>query len=279
MGVVLGACVVACSSFGEDDDPATTPAGDAGVVTEAGADAPPGADGGTTSPSAYASAVLADKPTIYWRLGDFSSSAGTVKDSSGNGRNGSASANGIFSEPSLVSGDPDGALRFTAGTSLERPAEADLGFLNQAPFTLECWVKIGAATVNGAPLVARSENGGGQSYGYALYIDQSRAFIGRYEGDGNGAAFASPSALSPDTPHHIVGVYDGKAIRLSVDGVELGFSNTAVALQAHSLAFTVGKLAGNTGAFVGTIDEVALYSYALPAARIAEHHRVGAGNK
>jgi len=276
MGVVLGACVYACSSFGEDDDPGTVPAGDAGVVTEASADAPPGADAGATSPSAYASAVLADKPTIYWRLGDFAAPPGTVKDWSGNGRDGTGSATGIFAEPSLVGGDPDGALRLTAGTSLERPSDADLSFAGQAPFSLECWVKIGSSTVNGAPLVARSANGGGQPHGYALYLEGSRPFIGRYEGDGIGVSHSSPSALAPDVPHHVVGLYDGKALRLYVDGVDQAFSNTAVALKDHAVSFTVGKLSDNTGALVGTIDEVALYSYALPYARIAEHHRIGA---
>lgn len=275
LGLIVAACVHACSSFGEDDPATPPPSGDAGV-TEAGADATPAPDGATTT-SAYATAVLADKPTLYWRLGDFASSGGTLKDSSGNGRDGSGSANGVFPEASLIAGDPDGALRLTAGTGLERTADADLSFEGQAAFTLECWVKIGAATVNGAPLVSRSENAGGQPRGYALYLEGSRPFIGRYDGAGNGAAHSSPSALTPDVPHHVVGLYDGKALRIYVDGTDKDFSNNAAALTARSLAFTVGRTSDASGAFVGTIDEVALYAYALPAARIAEHYRVGAG--
>ncbi len=148
--------------------------------------------------------------------------------------------------------------------------------LNTSMVTVEAWVK--------------SDQTGPNQYILAKGADYDRAAsYGLYTGANGGLQFyiadATTVVQSGDAGsgvwdaewHHVVGTYDGKAVRLFVDGVEVGTgSPTNIAidyamgstqdLYIGNYGFTAGL--SNTFAFRGLIDEPSIYDRALTAAQI-----------
>ena len=80
--------------------------------------------------------------------------------------------------------------------------------------------------------------------------------------------------------HHIAGTYDGAALQVYLDGdletADGGLRATGALGNydtVHGLGIGGGFVDG--AGFKGTIDEVAVYSKALPASRIREHFVAG----
>jgi Concanavalin A-like lectin/glucanases superfamily len=72
--------------------------------------------------------------------------------------------------------------------------------------------------------------------------------------------------------HHVAGTYDGAKVRLFVDGMEIGTGRAFSGSIEYALeyrAFTVGAFRGACNlTFAGDVDEVRLWSAALPVAAI-----------
>ena len=90
----------------------------------------------------------------------------------------------------------------------------------------------------------------------------------------NGYTSVHPSAmLTLNTWSHVVGTYDGMAIRLYVNGElrsEVPYSAPLVHSQAPLRISTAESFN-----WVGDVDEVAIYSRALTQEEIAAHFRLG----
>ncbi|MBS2013564.1 MAG: LamG domain-containing protein [Deltaproteobacteria bacterium] len=265
--VSLGAALASCTSFSEDT-----------TITDAGTEAGTGTDaaaGDASTVSSYASIVLGDTPLLYWRLGEANGSRAV--DGTANGRDGEHETSGVrVGQPSLLANDPDPSVRITAGASIARKADPGLSFSSNKAFAVECWFKLPSIPTGTRALVARMQENGALLSGYSLRLEKDgKVYFGR--GETTMVSFASIGAVTADVPHHVVGVYDGKAIRLYLDGAEQGFSNHAQALQEHELDFTVGRFATGAPELDAFVDEVAVYGYALPADRVRAHYRAGSG--
>jgi Concanavalin A-like lectin/glucanases superfamily len=89
----------------------------------------------------------------------------------------------------------------------------------------------------------------------------------------SGAVFASPASAIGRT--HLVGTYDGKTLRLYIDG-RPAEQRTARLAPGTPKAVEIGTfLAGDV--FNGEIDDVALYDRPLDPSAIRRHFRVGTG--
>ena len=76
---------------------------------------------------------------------------------------------------------------------------------------------------------------------------------------------------------HIAVTFDGSTVRLYFDGAQVGTTTSVTVLDDNAQPFQIA--AGNNRAFFdGTIDEVAVYDYALPADRIDAHHAAAASD-
>jgi hypothetical protein len=79
----------------------------------------------------------------------------------------------------------------------------------------------------------------------------------------------------PDRFIHVVGTFDGRNQRIFLDGVEAPLVDVVrgdLLLPSAVAPFVVGR------GLNGTLDEVAVYDYALSVARIAHHHALGVGD-
>lgn len=233
---------------------------------------------------AYASAVSADSPRAYWRLGEDAGST-VAADSSGTGLNGTYGTK-------VVVGDAVGALLYdrdmaaafegVAGylvgddyVSMGAPAGLNFG---TGDFTVEAW--ISTETNEDRPIVTKSSGSGAR---WEIVVTDDPGQEGRvraYIYDGAPApnyVMAYGPALRVDDGefHHVVVVFDRDfGTTIYVDGVGAQTPTPMTGSVSNTAPFRVGGLA-NVPAFNGEIDEVAVYPSALSGARVRAHYDAG----
>lgn len=229
---------------------------------------------------AYSGAVLADSPALYLRLGEPFGTTTGYEDSSGNNRDGVYP--GGFQYPTLgttglLTGDPNTAATFNAATtqrvsvpSASMPGGSTWG-LNTA--TWEAWIKTSASPTY-QQIITRDVSGGRQLQ-FRLQGGQLQCIIWNTSGT-LVQANSTSTGLNNGVRHHVVAVYNGTDLRLYVDGL---LDGTPVA-QTGNLANSSGDLHIAvrdllSEPYTGVIDEVAVYTTALSATRVAAHHAAG----
>ncbi len=220
---------------------------------------------GTTT---YASTVIADTPFLFWRLGETS---GAFADSSGRGNAGTLNGTGAArGQPSLLAGDPTGSLKFTnPSTTVENGAVAGLP---SASISVEAWFRIGAHA-NWIDYVRHAWGGTG-GHGWTLFSDSTgKLSWGLWQG-GSPQRLVSYPGLKTNVVYHAVGTYDGGTLRLFVNGALVASSAVgALALNTANHRVLTGQVDTSAGV---SIDDLALYGYALTAAEVAAHFQAGA---
>lgn len=255
-------------------------------------------------------AVLADDPIAYWPLDE---KTGTIAfDETGNadpdpgdvdpdslpdtpaGHDGVYVNSPLLGVPGAPPPDADTAVEFNGASQyVEVPYDAEL---NPSTYTIEAWVRPLAypspgstGTDSKAIFCSRDDLG---VRGFMLYLDN---YVGHPQwsfvvGHGISRRYVyDASGLVPGlgTWHHVVGTFDGAALRLWVDGVDVtsaqlddGGGNTPGPGPAGFFPNTtrpsyIGACSGSSGPrlfFPGTIDEVGLYNGVLTPDQIRNHH-------
>jgi hypothetical protein len=212
----------------------------------------------------YPSAILADAPAVYLRLGDLVSD-GTDRvafDSSGGCHNGAFATGARPQTSGAIVGDTDGAVTNPGGAlfhqSLVTASDATLPS-GTVPRTMELWYR---STNAAAEYLMRY----GDYYGnhqFGLYTDGN---LHVYADGGLHVDFTTPG-LFDDSWHLIDVTYDGSATSLYIDGSLIGTGTLAVNTIVPGNGLEVG------GA-VGSYDEAAVYPTVLSAAKIKTHWTV-----
>jgi PKD repeat protein len=232
----------------------------------------PAASAGTAV-RGYDAMVDADGAVDHWRFGEASGT--TVYDYSG-ARNMTTSAGVTRKVQGAIVGDADPASRFngsSTGIAATQTTQA-------APktFTVEAWFKT--TTTRGGKIVGfgNARTGSSTTYDRHVYMDASGKLV---FGVNNGAqrVLQTTAAFNDGRWHHVAGTLSPSGQAFYVDGVLVGSKADVIAANAYTGYWRVGGDAtGVTGLnnwFSGDIDEVAVYSRALTAQELAEHHRFG----
>lgn len=236
--------------------------------------------------TSYESIVLADKPSAYWRMGDAPGSA-VATDAA---RNHPASVHGSvsFGQGGVLSDNTAVGMNgagFFSTTLLQ---------LRAVQYSLEAWVNTFATA---APIL--------QDRGYAevsnhhpLSITMSVGWLNSFDGklhcgvDGQEVylAGATQSVVNDGEWHHVVCVFKGAAgqavtpqqFSIYVDGQPQTLDYTtigaAVAPVSGNSGTTIGihpiwqETSDGFSAYVGILDEVAVYRYALTAGQVLSHY-------
>jgi hypothetical protein len=230
------------------------PAGTSGAVTPTG------------SATTYASKVIADGPSAYWRLGEPSGSL--AADSSGNG--------GLLNyNPSNVTlgvaggivGDPDTAI--SANGCCGGAAQGTVPALPQfnSARTVVAWVNLGTSANNGGYIA--SWGNGNTAQAFSLYAAATQIAVTT---SGNNLAFTPSQALDDGAWHEVAVTYNGSQVTAYVDGIEVGspapFSQS---LNTRGTGFYLVSYF-NSAVFSGDLDDVAVFPKALTATQIATLH-------
>lgn len=222
-------------------------------------------------PSSYPLAVLADSPAAYYRLDE---SSGSFADSSGNGRTATVTGTPTYLQPpaALIDGN---SVTFS-GTQY-----GDMGttsFLNApSALTVEAWVKFtSTATIT---IIGRDNSGGGTLRGWRL-----RAIAGSFNWlvfsnvSTTSATISSPLTYNDGNWHHVVATATNSgSMFLYVDGAQVATIAMAFSMAGTNIngEDTFIGASHSTAAWIGSLDEVAIYTSALSAARVAAHYAAG----
>jgi hypothetical protein len=229
------------------------------------------------APADYRSAVLADSPVLYWRLGE-TAGATTAADSSPNARPGTYSGAPTLGVPGLIVNDPNTAatLARASAQSVFRANEAALQIT--AALSLEIWLKLTALPTAGQfhPVITKNAS---TNEIYAIDLNNPSGTVQIRFHIQTTAATVQTNVFTPaaGAVAHIVCTYDGANMATFVNGVQLG-TNTAKtgAIATSTDQLTVGSWSNGGDFLNATVDEVAVYSTALSPARILAHYNMGA---
>jgi signal peptidase I len=224
----------------------------------------------------YRTAVLADTPYFFWRLAE---TTGTAIDDAGSGnRDGTLLAQTYTQGQTgaLVSETRDKSLALSVGVINGNTSAAGPG-----TFSVEAWFKSTSST--GGPILGFG-NGTGQNPSTTvdrlLYLGPNgRVMFGV---GATKTTITSTSAVNNGSWHHVVGTYTSgtNGMKLYVDGA-LQNSNTATPVTLTGI-WRAGaeQLTGWTNNptdsyFEGGLDELAVYTSSLSAARVLAHYTAG----
>jgi hypothetical protein len=212
----------------------------------------------------------------WWPMNE--GSGQVIRDWSGHGNNGY-----LGSTPQVDDNDPGwiggvfsgSALRFFGDDFATIPASSSL---QPQRLTVDAWVRFDADAMGGEAGIFKypiSMGGNGcdlSSYGMVTDVNQGLAF---YIGS-NGNYIVSPSAPSSmwdGNWHNVGGTFDGRTLRMYLDGVQMGNGTPVPAGTTidYSLATTSGAIGGYAGQcdsrllnLRGDVDGVQIWSTSLP---------------
>jgi len=238
-------------------------------------------------PSGYAGAAIGSSPIAYWRLDE--ASGPTAHD--GIGGHDGAYYSVTLGVPGYSLGDPDTAAQFGAVNSYVGDISGTaIAFPGHKSFTLEAWVNGPAGQPDESTIIAKGIGATGTTRSEQFSLDVAAGVFRFFTSSSTDPIVAAAAGTGPNgTWQHVAGVYDdaGATMHIYVNGVEQGHQATrAAGLVNTTSPISIGsKRKGNDpgydGFFTGTIDEVAIYNYALDAATILEHYSAlyGSGTK
>jgi hypothetical protein len=226
------------------------------------------------SGTSYRTAVLTDTPFGYWRLGETSGT--TATDSSANASHATYVGGVTLGAPGALSGDTNTAASFDGNNDnvLRNPLP---GFPATA-ITAELWLKT-SDTTKEAGLVSYASSASADEF--QLRDARNLRVIIR------GTSLVTGVALNDGAWHHLAVTWTsaGGPVRVYKDGA-LAFSGTLRSGYAMigGGALVLGQEQDALGggfevsqAYLGVLDEVALYPTALTATRVQAHYTARSG--
>jgi len=211
--------------------------------------------------------------TGYWPMNE--GKGQVVRDWSGNGNHGQlGSTPGVdANDPSWIKGSFfwSSALHFDGGDFVSIPDSSDL---ETPQLTVSAWFRGSSTPGAYKYVVAKGSNEcEGSSYGLYTGPGGGMAF---YVGDGTHNNFSrseeAPQSVWDGKWHNASGTYDGNAVRLFIDGKEIGSGTAVTTPVGYGLPTgnaTLGSYVGSCDlALIGDLDEVSIWKKALPVAEI-----------
>jgi hypothetical protein len=226
----------------------------------------------TTKPVAagYASAVTADGPVSYWRLGE---TAGTAAADQRSANPGTYRGSPGLGSASLVASDTsDRAVTFDgADDTVDVPDSNSLDLTTG--LTIEAWIKPSLLPAAGqfASVVTKAES-------YSIQFNGPRLELTVMQNGVRQRLQAPAGAVVSGQTYHVVGTYDGTTQRLYLNGAQVASAPLTGAATVTPSTLDIGSWDGSGEKFSGVVDEVALYSQALSATRVSSHYSAGQGS-
>lgn len=259
LALVAGGLLVACGGHGHG-----------GVLPSFGARS------GLAATADYATVVLGDGPTAYYRLDDTGSSAA---DASGHGLTGAigTSVTKGVSGLLLTSSDTAQSVPGTASAAGTVNVPATSALQPASAVSLEAWLRFAVSPKLYSVVAAY---GSDSSYApYDLFFRSGNTLVAQFFTSAGVLEVADPTPLAANTTYHIVSTFDGSTGRLYVNGVQVasGAKTGTLANYAPNFGFTIGDDAAfSDPAFAGTVDEVAVYAgKVLTAQQVQTHYNAG----
>jgi hypothetical protein len=216
----------------------------------------------------YLDVVLADAPVRYYRMDEASGT--TLHDAMGSGNNATTHASPTLGATGLLTGDSDTAVTFASASSqyASMPTTGLPSGAMTGGATLECLIKYVSQPASGDNVMVHFGTPGsaGEDFNIAIDGTTKKPWVSIW-----GTNSLGSGALSNATTYHVVGTYDGAQMRLYVNGSLVAGPTT---VSANIVLATASIAYGDTASTYtsATMDEVAIYNYALSSARVTAHY-------
>lgn len=222
--------------------------------------------------SGYGAAVLASAPRAYWRLNDAAVFGKTnVVDSAG-GPAGILVGRVAIRQSSHPLSDP--ANRSMAFATVKDGENAFVAFggdnakMNYTRVSLEAWIRVSSFTRNWQAIVTKGDT----AWRLHRYAATDQVAFGT-SGLDVVADLPSTRPLRDDQWHHVVGVYDGRAKYLYVDGALDAWQPASGDIASNTADVAIGNNSQQPErGWNGYLDEVAVYDRALSPAEVMGHY-------
>ncbi|MFJ9614951.1 LamG-like jellyroll fold domain-containing protein [Streptomyces noursei] len=230
----------------------------------------------TADGSLYRSAVLDRNPVSYWRLGETEGSVAKSAAPSRTGLNDALYRDVRLGKSGALAGTSDLGAEFDGENSyVELPEDT----LRTSTFlTTELWFKTTSPGVLVGFQDGRLDEGQPGDWVPPLTVDRDGKLRGQYW-TGQVETIVSKSTVTDDTWHHAVLTGAGTTQSLYLDGELVGSRTGPIDHRNMSYAYLgAGFSSPGWGTsdgvqhFKGSMDEAAIYHYALDAAAVAEHY-------
>ncbi|MEL7341389.1 MAG: LamG domain-containing protein, partial [Bacteroidota bacterium] len=136
--------------------------------------------------------------------------------------------------------------------------------------TLEAWIKADTYGPNPwSNSIVNKEGWASGNQGYAFRCGQGGRLSFNIGDNGVWYEAVSTPVMSTGKWYHVAGTYDGTAVRIFVNGIQVGIANHIGALSQGVYDVRIGQLAFSSGGnrlFDGQIDEVRIWNQALSPA-------------
>lgn len=209
--------------------------------------------------SFYSDTILDDSPVVYMKLND---SSAPITEEIGTVPAPETFGNPTFNEPTAL----------ISGTSVTLAAEDgfDIGDNNTTKFTgaftVELWVKHTISNFNNIGIIEAP----GDNNAYSLQNSEG-AF--RFNIGGTDNNLRSTTNVNDDQWHHVVFIYtggdgNGKVFIDANDSTDFDNSGTP---SYNTGPLHIGWAGGRFEGYTGSLDQVALYDYALTAEQVQTH--------
>lgn len=211
----------------------------------------------------------------WWTLDE--GQGGTAVDWSGHGHHGA-----LMGEPQWVEGLDGGALDLEYGNTNEGVSAA--AFDVDGALTLAAWVKPESFSQNDGRIITKASGTGENDHWWMLSTVASGSdYVLRFrlktdDGQDTTTLVASSGALTVDEWAHTAATWDGAAMVIHKDGLEVGRGAKGGTTVAANPALAIGignHFSGTTGTrpFDGVIDDVRVYNKALTTEELADAMR------
>lgn len=203
-----------------------------------------------------------EQPVAEVLLGDwaFDEGTGCTASDATDAHHGTLSPTCPMGGPTWTTGKAGGGLQFQAPTdAVVVPHTPAFSPLSQV--TMAAWINHAPTTGYRSIMDKRDAT----ADGFDLYLAPSSKLFIRI----NNHTLSSTTPVADGTWHHVVGVYDGNALRLYVDGVLDASKTVGLTQLTTSGDLMIGHHHAQNGfTFSGVMDAVKLYSVALDHAEI-----------
>jgi hypothetical protein len=251
----------------------------------------------------YGAIVAADNPVAYWRLDETSTdwSGGTVAEDAVGSFDGAytpTSGTIVYGAPSGIPHSSDTAVTFSGGATMQVPWAPELN--PDTAWSVETWVQPSSLSVNYQAILSSEYNRYPYAYnGWYLYQQPTANDFVFVPQPGNGFITATPDdpansdQIVAGNWYHVVitddttnfAVYINGELRASFpvagdqfipngDGVNPDGNAALNSIDAadDGANFVIGERTDGLFPFSGTVDDTAVYQYALSPQQITSHY-------
>lgn len=209
----------------------------------------------------YAEAVLFLKPNCYWQMGEAS---GDLADSVG-GVTLADAGTPTYAAAGAIHDDANKAVTFDGSDDVFDASDNNALDVGDT-LSIVAWVKKAANDADHAIMA--------KAAAYQLRFNSTNNFELLHEFT---ASIVASTTTVTDTAYHFVcATKTGSTVKLYIDGVDVTGTVTNATLPDNTGAFKLGGRVSSGGElFAGTMDEVALFDYALTADQVRWLYGIG----